>query len=63
MSNPGKTMSCLRRRCNRVGDYREDRNGQLEGAGQLMKIAYYEEDDTPFIEFSKDAIVADESLS
>ncbi len=28
-----------------------------------MKIAYYEEDDTLFIEFSKDKIVRDESLN
>jgi uncharacterized protein YuzE len=27
-----------------------------------MKIVYYEEDDTLFIEFSKDAIVRDESV-
>ncbi len=27
-----------------------------------MKIAYYEEDDTLYIEFSKDKIVRDESL-
>jgi uncharacterized protein YuzE len=28
-----------------------------------MKIVYYEEDDTLFIEFSKDAILRDESVS
>ena len=28
-----------------------------------MKIAYYEEDDTLFIEFSKEKIVRDESLN
>lgn len=28
-----------------------------------MKIVYYEEDDTLFIEFSKDPIVRDETLS
>ena len=28
-----------------------------------MKIVYYEEDDTLFVEFSKDEIVRDESLN
>jgi len=28
-----------------------------------MKIAYYEEDDTLYIEFSKDKIICDESLN
>ena len=33
------------------------------GGGNIMKIVYYEEDDTLFIEFMKGQIVRDESLN
>lgn len=36
---------------------------RLETKGFVMKIVYYEQDDTLFIEFSKNKVVRDESLN
>jgi uncharacterized protein YuzE len=45
-----------------LDDHRQDGDDQLETAGHAMKIVYSEEDDILFIEFSKGAILRDESV-
>jgi len=41
----------------------KDHHDSMAGEVNSMKIVYYEEDDTLFIEFQKGQIVRDESLS